>query len=155
MTISPIQDIIADIKAGKQVIVIDDEDRENEGDLILAADFVNAEQINFMAKHARGLICLTLTEDRCTQLNLPLMVANNGSSHGTNFTLSIEAADGVTTGISAADRARTVQAAVARDARPADIVQPGHIFPLKARTAACWCAPAIPRPAATSPRWPD
>ena len=133
MTISPIQDIIADIKAGKQVIVIDDEDRENEGDLILAADFVNAEQINFMAKHARGLICLTLTEDRCAQLNLPLMVANNGSSHGTNFTLSIEAADGVTTGISAADRARTVQAAVARDARPADIVQPGHIFPLKAK----------------------
>lgn len=133
MTISPIQEIIADIKAGKQVIVIDDEDRENEGDLILAADFVNAEQINFMAKHARGLICLTLTEDRCAQLNLPLMVANNGSSHGTNFTLSIEAADGVTTGISAADRARTVQAAVARDARPADIVQPGHIFPLKAK----------------------
>ena len=133
MNISPIQDIIADIKAGKQVILIDDEDRENEGDLILAADFVTAEHINFMAKHGRGLICLTLTEQRCEQLQLPLMVSNNGSSHGTNFTLSIEAAEGVTTGISAADRARTVQAAVARHARPSDIVQPGHIFPLKAQ----------------------
>ena len=133
MSISPIQDILADIRAGKQVILIDDEDRENEGDLILAADFVSPEHINFMAKHGRGLICLTLTEDRCRQLNLPLMVQHNGSSHGTNFTLSIEAAEGVSTGISAADRARTVQAAVARHARPEDIVQPGHIFPLMAQ----------------------
>lgn len=133
MSISPIQDILADIRAGKQVILIDDEDRENEGDLILAADFVSPEHINFMAKHGRGLICLTLTEDRCRQLSLPLMVQHNGSSHGTNFTLSIEAAEGVSTGISAADRARTVQAAVARHARPEDIVQPGHIFPLMAQ----------------------
>ena len=133
MSLSPMQDIIADIRAGKMVILVDDEDRENEGDLILAGDFVSAEMINFMAKYARGLICLTLTEDRCQQLNLPLMVSQNGSSHGTNFTLSIEAAEGVSTGISAADRARTVQAAVAKHAKPSDIVQPGHIFPLKAQ----------------------
>ena len=131
--LSPIQDIIADIKAGKMVILVDEEDRENEGDLVLAAEHVTQEAINFMAKYARGLICLTLSEARCRQLNLPLMVSNNGSSHGTNFTLSIEAAEGVTTGISAADRARTVQAAVARHAKPSDIVQPGHIFPLKAQ----------------------
>ena len=131
--LSPIQDIIADIKAGKMVILVDEEDRENEGDLVLAAEYVTPEAINFMAKHARGLICLTLSEARCRQLNLPLMVSNNGSSHGTNFTLSIEAAEGVTTGISAADRARTIQAAVNRLAKPADIVQPGHIFPLKAQ----------------------
>ncbi len=131
--LSPIQDIIADIKAGKMVILVDEEDRENEGDLVLAAEHVTPEAINFMAKYARGLICLTLSEARCRQLNLPLMVSNNGSSHGTNFTLSIEAAEGVTTGISAADRARTVQAAVARHAKPSDIVQPGHIFPLKAQ----------------------
>ena len=131
--LSTIQDIIADIKAGKMVILVDEEDRENEGDLVLAAEHVTPEAINFMAKYARGLICLTLSEARCRQLNLPLMVSNNGSSHGTNFTLSIEAAEGVTTGISAADRARTVQAAVARHAKPSDIVQPGHIFPLKAQ----------------------
>ena len=131
--LSPIQDIIADIKAGKMVILVDEEDRENEGDLVLAAEHVTPEAINFMAKYARGLICLTLSEARCRQLNLPLMVSNNGSSHGTNFTLSIEAAEGVTTGISAADRARTVQAAEARHAKPSDIVQPGHIFPLKAQ----------------------
>ncbi|AQR64857.1 3,4-dihydroxy-2-butanone-4-phosphate synthase [Aquaspirillum sp. LM1] len=131
--LSPIQDIIADIKAGKMVILVDEEDRENEGDLVLAAEYVTPEAINFMAKHARGLICLTLSEARCRQLNLPLMVSNNGSSHGTNFTLSIEAAEGVSTGISAADRARTIQAAVNRLAKPADIVQPGHIFPLKAQ----------------------
>lgn len=114
------------------VILIDEEDRENEGDLVLAADFVSPEAINFMARFGRGLICLTLTEERCRQLALPLMVANNGTKHGTNFTVSIEAAEGVSTGISAADRSRTVTAAVARDARPTDIVQPGHIFPLKA-----------------------
>src|SRR4029077_12674891 len=107
--------------------------RENEGDLLLAAEFVTPEAVNFMAKHGRGLICLTLTEDRCRQLDLPLMVNNNRSHLGTNFTVTIEAAQGVTTGISAADRARTVQAAVRRDAKPADLVQPGHIFPLMAQ----------------------
>ncbi len=115
------------------VILVDEEDRENEGDLILAAEFVTPEAINFMAKHARGLICLTLTEERCEQLKLPMMTAQNGAQFGTAFTVSIEAAEGVTTGISAADRARTVQAAVAKNAKPSDIVQPGHIFPLKAR----------------------
>ncbi|HUO44375.1 MAG TPA: bifunctional 3,4-dihydroxy-2-butanone-4-phosphate synthase/GTP cyclohydrolase II [Burkholderiales bacterium] len=133
MTISPIEDILADIRASRMVILVDEEDRENEGDLVLAADFVTPDAINFMARHGRGLICLTLTEEKCRSLNLPLMVASNSSRLGTNFTLSIEAARGVTTGISAADRARTVQAAVAGDARPADIVQPGHVFPLMAQ----------------------
>lgn len=133
MNISAIQDIIADLKQGKMVILVDEEDRENEGDLVLAADFVTPEAINFMATHGRGLICLTLTEERCQQLDLPLMVSANRSPLGTNFTLSIEAASGVTTGISAADRACTVQAAVKADAKPQDIVQPGHIFPLMAQ----------------------
>jgi 3,4-dihydroxy 2-butanone 4-phosphate synthase/GTP cyclohydrolase II len=115
------------------VVLVDEEDRENEGDLVLAAEYVTPEAINFMAKFGRGLICLTLTEARCRQLNLPLMVRDNRSPHGTAFTLSIEAAEGVTTGISAHDRARTVQAAVAKRAQPADIVQPGHIFPLMAQ----------------------
>lgn len=134
MIISSIQEIIADIKAGKMVILVDEENRENEGDLILAADFVTPAAINFMATHGRGLICLTLTEERCRKLNLPLMVVANRSPLGTNFTVSIEAASGVTTGISAGDRARTVQAAVNQDAKPDDIVQPGHIFPLMAQT---------------------
>jgi 3,4-dihydroxy 2-butanone 4-phosphate synthase / GTP cyclohydrolase II len=133
MKISAIQDIIADLKVGKMVVLVDEEDRENEGDLVLAADFVTPEAINFMATHGRGLICLTLTEERCLQLNLPLMVSANRSPLGTNFTLSIEAASGVTTGISAADRARTVQVAVQSDAAAEDIVQPGHIFPLMAQ----------------------
>lgn len=133
MTVSPITEIIADMRAGKMVILVDEEDRENEGDLVLAAEFVSAEAVNFMARYGRGLICLTLTEQKCCQLNLPLMVSNNSSPLGTNFTVSIEAAEGVTTGISAADRARTVQAAVRADAGPADIVQPGHIFPLMAQ----------------------
>ncbi|BAK77200.1 bifunctional 3,4-dihydroxy-2-butanone 4-phosphate synthase/GTP cyclohydrolase II-like protein [Pseudogulbenkiania sp. NH8B] len=133
MTISPIQDIIADIKAGKMVVLVDAEDRENEGDLVMAAEHVTPEAINFMAKHGRGLICLTLTEERCKQLNLPMMATNNGTSFGTNFTVSIEAAEGVTTGISAADRAHTTLVAVAREAKPTDIVQPGHVFPLKAQ----------------------
>ncbi len=133
MTLSPITQIIEDLKAGKMVILVDEEDRENEGDLVMAADFVTAEAINFMARYGRGLICLTLTEERCRELNLPLMVSANKARMGTNFTVSIEAASGVTTGISAADRARTIQAAVARDARPEDIVQPGHIFPLMAQ----------------------
>lgn len=130
--ISPITDIIAELRAGRMVILVDEEDRENEGDLVLAAEFVTPDAINFMVTHGRGLVCLTLTEDHCHQLDLPLMAVRNGTKFGTNFTVSIEAAEGVETGISAADRARTVRAAVARDARPTDLVQPGHIFPLKA-----------------------
>ena len=133
MTIAPIPELVADLAAGKMVILVDEEDRENEGDLILAADHVTPEAINFMARHARGLICLTLTRERCERLRLPPMAAKNGAQHGTAFTVSIEAASGVTTGISAADRARTVQAAVRRDAKPSDLVQPGHIFPLQAQ----------------------
>jgi 3,4-dihydroxy 2-butanone 4-phosphate synthase / GTP cyclohydrolase II len=131
--ISRTEDIIADIKAGKMVILVDEENRENEGDLLLAADFVTPEQINFMARFARGLICLTLTEDRCRQLELAPMAQENRSSLGTAFTVSIEAATGVTTGISAHDRARTVQVAVAQGAKPEDIVQPGHVFPIAAQ----------------------
>lgn len=126
-------EIIEDIRQGKMVILMDDEDRENEGDLIMAAECVTPAAINFMARYGRGLICLTLTEERCAQLRLPLMVDQNSSPYATNFTVSIEAAEGVTTGISAADRARTVQAAVAADAKPSDLVMPGHIFPLKAK----------------------
>lgn len=132
-SVSPITDIIAELKAGRMVVLVDEEDRENEGDLLMAAEFVAPEAINFMARYGRGLICLTLTEERCRQLNLPLMVSNNRSPLGTNFTVSIEAAEGVTTGISAADRARTVQAAIRADASPRDLVQPGHIFPLMAQ----------------------
>ncbi|MHB0774633.1 bifunctional 3,4-dihydroxy-2-butanone-4-phosphate synthase/GTP cyclohydrolase II [Halomonas sp. WWR20] len=127
-----IEDLVEDIRQGKMVILMDDEDRENEGDIIMAAEKVEAAHINFMARHARGLICLPMTRERCERLNLPLMVRDNGSGFGTKFTLSIEAASGVSTGISAADRARTVRAAVARDAKASDIVQPGHIFPLMA-----------------------
>ena len=133
MPISPIPEIIADLRAGKMVILVDDEERENEGDLMLAADFVSAEAINFMARYGRGLICLTLTEERCRQLELPPMVANNRAPHRTAFTVSIEAAEGVTTGISAADRAQTIRAATRADASARDIVQPGHIFPLMAQ----------------------
>jgi 3,4-dihydroxy 2-butanone 4-phosphate synthase/GTP cyclohydrolase II len=130
--ISPITDIIADIKSGKMVILVDDENRENEGDFVIAAEFATAEHINFMAKFGRGLICLTLTENHCKQLDLPPMVENNGSRLGTNFTLSIEAAKGVTTGISAADRATTIKAAIANNANASSIVSPGHVFPLTA-----------------------
>lgn len=133
MTLATIPEIIAEIKAGRMVVLVDDEDRENEGDLVLAADFVTPEAINFMARYGRGLICLTLTEQRCRQLNLPLMVRDNRAPLGTAFTVSIEAATGVTTGISAYDRARTIAAAVAPDAKPEDVVQPGHIFPLMAQ----------------------
>jgi len=131
--LSTIPEIIADLKVGRMVILVDEEDRENEGDLVLAAEFVTPEAINFMARHARGLICLTLTQERCAQLNLPLMTSSNRSGFGTNFTLSIEAAEGVSSGISAADRALTVKAAVAFNAKPTDIVQPGHIFPVMAQ----------------------
>jgi len=133
MKLNTTAEIIEDIRQGKMVILMDDEDRENEGDLIMAADMVTPEAINFMATYGRGLICLTLTEARCEQLKLPLMVDDNTAAFSTNFTVSIEAAEGVTTGISAADRAITVQRAVAGNAKPSDIVMPGHIFPLKAQ----------------------
>jgi len=133
MPLNKIEDIIADIRAGKMVILMDDEDRENEGDIIVAAEKVTPEIINFMATEARGLICLTLTGDRCDYLGLPSMVAGNGARFSTPFTVSIEAAEGVTTGISAADRARTIRVAVDSYSKPEDIVQPGHIFPLRAR----------------------
>ena len=134
MALNTVEELIQDIRLGKMVILMDDEDRENEGDLVMASECVKPQDINFMARHARGLICLTLTEDRCRQLALPLMVDGaNGAQFGTNFTLSIEAAEGVTTGISAADRAHTVRTAVARGAKPGDIVQPGHIFPIMAQ----------------------
>jgi 3,4-dihydroxy 2-butanone 4-phosphate synthase/GTP cyclohydrolase II len=133
MPIATTEEIVAELRAGRMVILVDEEDRENEGDLILATDFVTPEAINFMVKHARGLVCLTLTEEHCDRLELPMMSTRNGTQFGTNFTVSIEAAEGVTTGISAADRARTIQVAAAPDASAAEIVQPGHIFPLRAR----------------------
>lgn len=130
--ISPVEAIVADMRAGRMVILVDEEDRENEGDIVLAADFVTPAAINFMATHARGLICLTLTRERCEFLGLPPMTQRNGAAHGTAFTVSIEAAEGVSTGISAADRARTIQVAVGPMSKPSDLVQPGHIFPLQA-----------------------
>ena len=130
MALNSTAEIIEDIKQGKMVILMDDEDRENEGDIIMAAEHVTPEAINFMVKHARGLVCLPMTAERCQRLNLPLMVDLNKAQFSTNFTVSIEAAEGVTTGISAADRATTILAAVAKDAQAKDIVQPGHIFPL-------------------------
>ncbi|NBO76205.1 MAG: bifunctional diaminohydroxyphosphoribosylaminopyrimidine deaminase/5-amino-6-(5-phosphoribosylamino)uracil reductase RibD [Betaproteobacteria bacterium] len=133
MPISPIPELVAELAAGRMVILVDEEDRENEGDLVLAADHVTPQAINFMAKHGRGLICLTLTRERCERLQLPPMAARNGTKHSTAFTVSIEAATGVSTGISAADRARTIEAAVAPNAQPSDLVQPGHVFPLQAQ----------------------
>src|ERR1700735_2110185 len=128
-----IDEILEDLRRGKMAVIMDDEDRENEGDLIMAAECVRPEDVNFMARYGRGLICLTLTRDRCRQLRLPLMVSDTDHTHRTNFTLSIEAAEGVTTGISAHDRAHTVKTAVAPNARPEDLRQPGHIFPLMAQ----------------------
>ena len=133
MKLNTTAEIIDDFKQGKMVIIIDDEDRENEGDLVMAAECVTPEAINFMARFGRGLICLTLTEQRCKQLRLPLMVSDNQAAYSTNFTVSIEAAEGVTTGISAADRDLTIKAAVSEEAKSEDVVQPGHIFPLKAQ----------------------
>lgn len=133
MAVSSIEEVLKDIKAGKMIILVDDEDRENEGDLCMAAEAVTPEAINFMATHGRGLICLTLSGDIVDQLQLPMMVNDNQSPYGTGFTISIEARTGVSTGISAADRARTVQAAVDPDATPHDIISPGHIFPLRAK----------------------
>ncbi len=133
MSLSTTLEIVTEIRAGRMVILVDEEDRENEGDLVMAADFVTPEAINFMAKYGRGLICLPLSEERCDFLQLPMMASKNGTSFGTNFTVSIEAAEGVTTGISAADRAHTIKVAVAKNTVPNDIVQPGHIFPLRAQ----------------------
>ena len=133
MSLSPIPELVAELAAGRMIILVDEEDRENEGDLVIAAEHVTPEAINFMARFGRGLICLTLTPERCDRLHLQSMTNRNGTRHGTAFTVSIEAATGVDTGISAADRARTVQAAVARDAKASDLVQPGHIFPLRAQ----------------------
>ncbi|MDN4503236.1 bifunctional 3,4-dihydroxy-2-butanone-4-phosphate synthase/GTP cyclohydrolase II [Alteromonadaceae bacterium BrNp21-10] len=133
MALNNIADIIEDIRQGKMVILMDDEDRENEGDIIMAAEHVTPEAINFMVTHARGLVCLPMTEERCRRLNLPLMVDNNNAQFRTNFTVSIEAAEGISTGISAKDRALTIKTAVSPNAVAADIVQPGHIFPLIAK----------------------
>ncbi|HNR92610.1 MAG TPA: 3,4-dihydroxy-2-butanone-4-phosphate synthase [Dokdonella sp.] len=133
MAFATIAEIIDDIRAGRMVVILDDEDRENEGDLVMAAQKVRAEDVNFMVREARGLVCLSLTAARCTQLGLKPMVLDNTSPHHTNFTVSIEAAEGVTTGISAHDRAHTIRTAVAPDARPAHLSQPGHIFPLTAQ----------------------
>ena len=133
MAFNTTAEIIDDIRAGKMVVLMDDEDRENEGDLVMAATHVRPEDINFMITHARGLVCLTITADRSEQLNLPLMSDKNGAKFSTNFTVSIEAAEGVTTGISAADRARTIQTAVSSTAKPEDIVQPVHVFPIVAQ----------------------
>ncbi len=133
MKLNSIDEILEDIRAGKMVILMDDEDRENEGDLIMAASMVRPEDINFMARHGRGLICLPMTKERCEQLNLPLMSASPGAAFATNFTVSIEAAEGVTTGISAYDRAHTIRTAVRPDAQPRDLTQPGHIFPIMAK----------------------
>jgi len=130
---SDIEEIIADIAAGKMVVMVDDENRENEGDLIMAAARVRPEDVNYMATHGRGLICLTLSRERCKQLRLPLMVSDTDEHHATNFTISIEAAEGITTGISAHDRAKTIQAAVAEGATPEHLSQPGHIFPVMAQ----------------------
>jgi len=133
MDLSSIDEVLEEFRQGKMVIIMDAEDRENEGDLIMAAQFVRPEDINFMARYGRGLICLTLTRSRCRQLDLPLMVSDNDDEHATNFTISIDATDGITTGISAHDRAQTVRAAVAPEARPEQLRQPGHIFPVMAR----------------------
>ena len=127
------EELISDIRLGKMVILMDDENRENEGDLVIAAECISPDVINFMAREARGLICMPMSRKRCQQLNLSLMVDDNKASHGTNFTMSIEAAEGVTTGISAADRSHTIKVASQKTAKPDDIVQPGHIFPLMAQ----------------------
>ncbi|HVI58909.1 MAG TPA: 3,4-dihydroxy-2-butanone-4-phosphate synthase [Luteimonas sp.] len=133
MSFAPIPELLEEIRAGRMVVIVDDEDRENEGDLIMAAELVRPSDVNFMVTHARGLVCLSLTRERCAQLGLPPMVRDNTSAHHTNFTVSIEAAEGVTTGISAYDRAHTLRTAVRPDAQPRDLAQPGHIFPLAAQ----------------------
>jgi 3,4-dihydroxy 2-butanone 4-phosphate synthase/GTP cyclohydrolase II len=148
--ISSVEEIIEDARNGRMFILVDHEDRENEGDLVIPAQWATPDAINFMATHGRGLICLSMTSARIEQLGLPLMSTNNSSRHETAFTTSIEAREGVTTGISAADRARTVQVAIDASKGAADIATPGHVFPLRAVTAACWCGRAIPRRRSTS-----
>ena len=154
MPFSPIEEIIEDIKAGKMVIVCDDEDRENEGDLTMAAELVTPEDINFMATHGRGLICLPMAEEMLDRLEIPQMITHNSSRMGTAFTVSIEAKDGVSTGISAADRAHTCRVAVDEATDPEDLVMPGHVFPLRARPGASCSAPARRRRPWTSRGWP-
>jgi len=149
-TIARVEKALEELRRGRMVILVDDADRENEGDLVLAAQFVTPEAINFMAKYARGLICLSLTENQVKQLGLSMMVNENQSTYTTAFTVSIEAAKGVTTGISAHDRATTIRAAIDPDAKPEDVVRPGHVFPLRPARAACWCAPDRRRGASTS-----
>ena len=155
MPLITIEQAIEDIRDGKMVILVDDEDRENEGDLTMAAEKITPEAINFMAKYGRGLICLSMTGEKCDRLDLPLMVDNNTSQFQTGFTVSIEARKGVTTGISAADRATTILTAVADDAKPADLVQPGHIFPCGPEKAASWSGSARPKDPWILPGWPD
>src|SRR5512145_1764600 len=133
VSLNSTDEILEDIRQGRMVVIMDDEDRENEGDLVIAAELVRPEDVNFMARYGRGLICLTLTRDRCRQLRLPLMVTETDRDQRTNFTVSIEAAEGVTTGISAYDRAHTIRTAVQPHARPEDLRQPGHVFPLMAQ----------------------
>jgi len=145
MKLNTVEELIDDIRDGKMVILMDDEARENEGDLVIAAQSVTTADVNFMATNARGLICLTLTQERCQHLQLPLMVNENNTPYNTNFTVSIEAANGVTTGISAADRARTIQAAVAGASTANDIVQPGHVFPIMAQPGGVLRRAGIPR----------
>ena len=155
MSFNTIPEILDDIRAGRMVVILDDEDRENEGDLVMAAEKVRAEDINFMVREARGLVCLTLTEQRTRQLGLKPMVSDNTSQYHTNFTVSIEAAEGVTTGISAHDRARTIQVAVKPDAKPFDINQPDIFFHSPRSPAAYSRGPGIPKRAAIWPVWPD
>jgi len=153
--VSPPEAIIEEARNGRMFILVDDEGRENEGDLVIPAQMATPEAINFMAKFGRGLICLALTRERIEQLDLPLMARHNETRHETAFTVSIEARDGVTTGISASDRARTVATAIDPTKGAQDIVTPGHVFPWWPGTAGFWCAPAIPRPRSIWPGWPD
>ena len=150
---SSVEQAIAAMRDGRVVVVVDAEDRENEGDLVMAAACVRPQDVNFMARYGRGLICLTLTRERCADLRLPLMVRDGADHHGTSFTVSIEAAEGVTTGISAQDRAHTVRTAVAAGARPEHLRQPGHVFPLMARPGGVLTRAGHTRPAAISPGW--
>ncbi len=156
MPFATIPEAIEELRAGRMLVVVDDEDRENEGDLTMAAECITPEAINFMATHGRGLICLALTPERCDTLHLPLVSPKNTSRFGTPFCESIDATQGVTTGISAADRAHTILVAMAPDAKPADLARPGHVFPLRARAkAACWCARGKPKRLSIWRAWRD
>ena len=152
--VSSIEELIEDARNGRMFILIDREDRENEGDLVIPAQMATPEAVNFMATHGRGLICLSLTGERLDALGLPLMSASNSSRHETAFTISIEAREGVTTGISAHDRARTISVAIDANSGPQDIATPGHVFPIRRGRAASWCGPAIPKLRSMWPVWP-